>query len=495
MQNVDYALAYVARGWPVLPVRPRGKEPLAALAPHGAKDASNDPETIRAWWGAAPTANVGIAVPPGVVVLDIDPRNGGDATLAAFEQQHGPLPSSVECRTGGGGRHLYFRIPDGVRPRGKLGPGLDVKGVGGYAVAPPSVHPGGGKYAWRVAPDTTEVAAAPTWLLELLVGAEPKAAAPSPEGRIPQGDRNTTLTSLAGAMRRRGMSGKAIEAALLAENAARCEPPLAEGEVRRIAASVGRYAPADDGEDLQRDYGHAAVLATLFKDRYRWATHRGCWMAWTGAVWRPVPEEAVAKVAADELRRHYAAQLATATDKGVTEDDLVQAAGAAFQNGWHRLKLYFMIGLPGETDEDVAAIGELTREVQARFRRRITVHVTPFVPKPHTPFARLPMAPEDVLNGRSKLIAQSLRPAGVTVRTEGTAWARVQGVLARGDRAVGRALSRLGAPTLAGWRRMLREAGLDEAAYLGPGPPAEAVPWDTVEVCAVPASGRAVSQV
>jgi len=316
------ALTYAARGWPVLPLVPRGKEPLARLVAHGVKDASADPQTVGAWWQTEPAANVGIAVPAGMFVLDVDPRAGGDETLGELERRHGPLPGTVECLTGGGGRHLYFRAPQGVRLRGRLGPGLDVKASGGYVVAPPSLHPTGRPYTWEISghPDDVQPAPAPIWLLDLLSDGQ----GGHPAGRdapIPQGERNATLASMAGAMRRRGMSPAAIEAALLAENAARCDPPLGEDEVRTIARSVGRYDPAPAGEpDLQKDYGHATVLAGLFRDRYRWAVHRGAWMAWTGQVWRPVPEEAVAKTAADELRRHYAAQMAATTDKAALQD-------------------------------------------------------------------------------------------------------------------------------------------------------------------------------
>jgi len=86
----------------------------------------------------------------GLVVLDVDPRHGGDASLAAFEARHGPLPATVESRTGGGGRHFYFRHPGGRCPnRVGLEPGLDLRGDGGCIVAPPSIHPSGREYAWR----------------------------------------------------------------------------------------------------------------------------------------------------------------------------------------------------------------------------------------------------------------------------------------------------------------------------------------------------------
>ncbi len=200
----------------------------------------------------------------------------------------------------------------------------------------------------------------------------------------------------------------------------------------------------------------------------------------------PLPESLLAALAASRTQTLTLApeagceRLRRLVSKGVTEEQILTAAERADAHGFPQLKLYFMIGLPGETEEDVLAIAELTQAVKARFRRRITVHVTPFVPKPHTPFERQPMADGKVLDAGIKRLTRSLRPAGVAVRGEGAAWARVQGVLARGDRALGRSLSRLPAPTMAGWRRMLRETGLDEEAYLGARAPDERLPWDVV---------------
>lgn len=81
-------------------------------------------------------------------------------------------------------------------------------------------------------------------------------------------------------------------------------------------------------------------------------------------------------------------------NKGVTEENLMDAVGAAFENGWSQVKLYFMIGLPTETDEDILAIAHLARAVKwqykkitGRFGARVTVSVSNFVPKPYTPFA------------------------------------------------------------------------------------------------------------
>ncbi|MDI7275418.1 MAG: radical SAM protein, partial [Anaerolineae bacterium] len=174
-------------------------------------------------------------------------------------------------------------------------------------------------------------------------------------------------------------------------------------------------------------------------------------------------------------------RLRRAIAKGVRREHVLAAAERAQQHGFPQLKLYFMIGLPGESDDDVEAIAELVREIRRRFRRRITVHVTPFVPKPHTAFQRQPMADVATLHRRGQLLAKSLRPRGVALRIEGTAWARVQAALSRGDRALGQALAGLSAPTLANWRRTLRAAGLDEEDYLSARWPEEPLPWNVVD--------------
>lgn len=146
------ALKYAAKGWYVLPCRPSGKEPLI---PHGVLGATADEDTIRRWWEAWPTANVAIATGArsGIVALDVDPRHGGDESLAAITQRYGPLPATLTVLTGGGGRHFYFTHPGGnVKNASGLGgwPGIDLRADGGYVLAPPSIHPSGQAYRWKM---------------------------------------------------------------------------------------------------------------------------------------------------------------------------------------------------------------------------------------------------------------------------------------------------------------------------------------------------------
>jgi hypothetical protein len=168
------------------------------------------------------------------------------AALLAYHQQGLELPNTLSVSTGRG-THIYFRWTEGLNIRnsaGKLADGLDVRAEGGYAIIPPSVHATGELYAYS---DPNEpVLDAPEWLLALLKesASGPKLVPTQPARAIPEGKRNSTLTSLAGTMRHRGMSQESIEAGLLEENRQHCQPPLPEAEVRRIAASTARYSPA-----------------------------------------------------------------------------------------------------------------------------------------------------------------------------------------------------------------------------------------------------------
>jgi hypothetical protein len=245
--------------------RNAGKHPRT---PNGLRDATRELDRISAWWRQWPNANLGVATgtPSGIWVLDIDPEHGGEESLATLETVHGELAPTWCVETGGGGFHLWFRL-DGGRLRnsaGRLGPGLDVRANGGYVVVPPSRHRSGVPYRWAAGwhPTRVDLTPAPAWLLGLLTDRGPQEMIPPDSvpldrklggnhsqpvcGVITEGVRNSALTSLAGAMRRKGAGERAIVAALLVENAERCQPQLAEDEVARIAHSVCRYLPAND---------------------------------------------------------------------------------------------------------------------------------------------------------------------------------------------------------------------------------------------------------
>jgi len=160
--RLDAALALAAAGWLIFPVR--GKIP-AIPGGRGVLDATVDPGQIRTWWGRYRGANIGARVPDGLLVIDVDPRNGG--ALAALEAGNDTLPETLTCWSGreDGGRHLYFRWPGGPISSRRLPAGIDVKTSTGYLVVPPSLHPATGlPYRWEHRP----IAVLPSWLRMLL---------------------------------------------------------------------------------------------------------------------------------------------------------------------------------------------------------------------------------------------------------------------------------------------------------------------------------------
>ena len=154
--NLDHALDLAQRGFHVFPLRPNAKEPAT---PHGHTDATTDADTIRQLWRVyGDECGIGIAcAPSGVFVVDIDFRNGGRESINNWEREHGQLPPHTLAVSTPGGVHLYFEAPEGIKLRGKLCEGVDVK-YQGYVVAPPSIHPSGKPYVWIAGADDLQPA-------------------------------------------------------------------------------------------------------------------------------------------------------------------------------------------------------------------------------------------------------------------------------------------------------------------------------------------------
>jgi hypothetical protein len=181
----------------------------------------------------------------GLVVLDIDPKHGGEDSLDNLLVKHGKLPETAEVLTGGDGRHIYFRHP-GVELRnsaGVVGPGLDIRGDGGYVVAPGSTHISGKTYDWEASstPELAGVADMPKWLMNACL-APAVTVAPNGCASVAEGGRNAFLASMAGTMRRKHGADEALMGRLLLALNEALSPPLGADEVLAIAKSISRYA-------------------------------------------------------------------------------------------------------------------------------------------------------------------------------------------------------------------------------------------------------------
>lgn len=259
------ALHYASYGWAVFPLLPHGKTPLTA---NGFKAATTDVAQITTWWTNHPDANIGIATGAvsNLVVLDFDAKSGGLPTYDDLVKSFDALPTAV-VRTGGGGRHLYFTHPgEPVRNKAGYSQGMDVRGDGGYVVAPPSIHENGESYRWDNAAFT--VGPLPGFLLK---GLTERAKPLSDPGRavtpneVQEGGRNHYLTKVAGALQRQGIL---TYAGLSAVNDEKCVPPLPEWEVKAVFNSISRHEPTaslvgtpEKGKSGDEDKPVATVLA------------------------------------------------------------------------------------------------------------------------------------------------------------------------------------------------------------------------------------------
>lgn len=265
---MQVALDYAARGWSVVPLHsPSGIPALPCTCrkrhcdspgkhprtKNGLKDASRDPDQVRRWWTSYPQAGVAIVTGKasgGLCAIDCDDNKSGIENFRDLASQNGDLPDTPISITGGGGQHVLFISTRPVQNSvSKLAPGVDVRGEGGYIVAPPSLHISGRRYQWELSahPLDIPVAIMPDWLFDLSNREREAASARMPEDDVTviQGARNDTLFKLACKLRRAGLGGDAIFAALVQENARRCVPALDEREVKQIAHSATRYG-ADD---------------------------------------------------------------------------------------------------------------------------------------------------------------------------------------------------------------------------------------------------------
>lgn len=286
------ALSYSSRGLRVFPLRTGEKLPAIAWK----EGATTDADQIRRWF-LSDSYNIGVVVPAGIMVVDLDLKNDVDgfASLAELEAIHGALPASPVQRSPSGSEHRWFKLPDGTfvgNSAGTLGAGIDVRSsrpdgddlkVGMVVAAPSRTEKGAYTWIEKLPQDMNALPMAPAWLIAAANSKKKTkvAAAKSTKcsalevigGNIPEGGRNTALTSVAGSMHRMGMGVDAITAALIVENETRCNPPLDRGDVETIARSVCGYpigadvaltvAPADWRDRLADAEGDPEIIVEL----------------------------------------------------------------------------------------------------------------------------------------------------------------------------------------------------------------------------------------
>jgi len=249
------AVDYRERGWSPIPIKARSKAPKLPKDHPFLRRKATDDEFGRFDF----RHNVGIVAGrvSGIIVLDDD--DGGETMRK--NGWHVPPTPTVKTKRG---YQYYFRCPEvGLPTFDVVTEKVEVRGDGAYVVAPPSVHHSGSVYEWVISPDEADLADPPAWLMEQAAMRGRRMQAEDIGATIANGSRNKALFSIAGTLRRRGLDETTIHAALLGINRVKCETPLPEEEVRKIAHSAARYEPGrhqhEDADGTgQADRGAAA---------------------------------------------------------------------------------------------------------------------------------------------------------------------------------------------------------------------------------------------
>ena len=344
----EWALHYAEMGLAVFPLVCRDKVPAVV---GGCKVATTERTTIERWWDKNPQYNIGIATgnkSSGLVVidLDVDKNKGIDGYdgLRDWQNKHGKLPETWQSITGRGGYHYFYK--DAIVHSNRVGlyEGVDIRGEGGYIVAPPSVHPNGNIYEWEQGPEEYEIAQVDNIVNDFLKGekqrrdSEHKTNFKVPE-LIPEGKRVDTIVRLIASLRTKGLDDDAIKAAVRVENEKRCNPPLKEKELEKAVFPAlkrdwqvnshyyNNFNAMNENDNKyvnevlkklnelnaverfpMNDRGSADLFATVFMDVSRYNPTKKDWMYYDGTRWVADQEgmraKRNAKTLADALVRY-----------------------------------------------------------------------------------------------------------------------------------------------------------------------------------------------
>lgn len=306
--NLDFVLDWYVKQHSLAVFPCSEKKPLTGMG--GFKHATKEEKQLRLWWNRWPDAQIGVPCGAinGLLVVDVDGPQGAEW----YKTQAWPETFCVQTREG---RYQYwFAQPKGFVSKpsaGVIADQIDIRGDGSYVIGPFSIHHESKK---MYQPMTFKPwIAAPKSLLELVASKNGNAASTphaKPAGVIKKGRRHGDALSLAGAMRRKGLSAEVIFAALVTVNAQRYDPPLSESELRGLAFDVGRrYQPAPEqavpGRRPITEASNAERLIRKHGEDLRFASDRGVWCAWDGRKWSVNDPGAVSRRMAEVCRAIY----------------------------------------------------------------------------------------------------------------------------------------------------------------------------------------------
>lgn len=280
------AVAYAEDGIAIIPLKPRDKEPYIK---GGSTKATANVEQVRKHWMTHPDDNIAIVcggVSDGLFAIDVDCHGDVDGwdTLAEFEADR-PLPAAPTSITGSGGGHMLYRSGESVRNGVGSDTGIDVRGEGGYIVAPPSIHPNGNAYRWETSPLDMDIPEADANVLALVESIRPvdsDTAKLTMPAVIHEGEgRDNALYKLACSQRANNLPYETALVTVMDYNQRCCVPPMPERVVRQKVDSAYRHKPGHSekvrmaekaGEEGRpkrgrpRKFDHAKVARNLIED-------------------------------------------------------------------------------------------------------------------------------------------------------------------------------------------------------------------------------------
>jgi len=306
-KKLSQLLYYGSHGYPIFPVNwmdgekcscgnpgcsSPGKHPLVGS---GFKVATTDLQQIQEWHDRWPSANWGMRTGSkadggsGVLVVDLDGKNGGFISWENIEQDHPDARfETVTVKTGSGnGEHLWFHHPDGVDIRsgaGVLGPGVDIRADGGYVLVPPSKTKE--SYVYRIKIGDADLEEIPDWMLAMLNG---RVRTKAPKGKkipdiVHEGARHDTLVETAGRLRFAGLGADEIRISLMAlrdERFSGGDHPVTDAEVNEIVSWTCEKKKDYDLTDI----GNGQRFADQHHHEVRWCPNWEKWLVWDGRRW------------------------------------------------------------------------------------------------------------------------------------------------------------------------------------------------------------------
>lgn len=321
--NIDEILQLASYGFRLHPLMKQDKIPLLGS---WQKRATTDEKTLRLWHGQYPDANYGIATGPesGILVVDIDPKNGGDQSWLMLMDENSVAPTwTVE--TGSGGIHYYFEYPRGKEIRNssnKVGHGIDIRGMNGQVVSAGSIHPNGVPYKWLVFPEEVRLAKFPKWLLDIVANESIEEFTPL-GGHLEKGTRNNSIyhASLALARQKapRDFTMASVKSWLKDQ-----KQDIDDAEVIKTVDSAYVAAEAKPIEVSDRsDTMNAELLINTYGDSLMFIPGMG-WYHWNSKCWEPDFDDAIVSqlfISCMKLLQEESAQkIATAGSKQAMKD-------------------------------------------------------------------------------------------------------------------------------------------------------------------------------